>query len=120
MFARFAWNQWNWKESAFNKEMRFPSNELGEIIQDESEDVPNKYQNLINKFLMTRPKDDQDLFIKEVTKMHLYGMTYREIRDNTGICLDTIHKTIKKFKYDLHNYCGCDCESIDIVPAAEH
>ena len=120
MFARFAWNQWNWKESAFNKEMRFPSNELGEIIQDESEDVPNKYQNLINKFLMTRPKDDQDLFIKEVTKMHLYGMTYREIRDNTGICLDTIHKTIKKFKYDLHNYCGCDCESIDIVPVTEH
>ena len=46
MFARFAWNQWNWKESAFNKEMRFPSNELGEIIQDESEDVPNTYQNL--------------------------------------------------------------------------
>ena len=66
MFARFAWNQWNWKESAFNKEMRFPSNELGEIIQDESEDVPNKYQNLINSFLSTRPKDDQELFIKEV------------------------------------------------------
>jgi DNA-directed RNA polymerase specialized sigma24 family protein len=120
MFARFAWNQWNWKESAFNKEMRFPSNELGEMIQDESEDVPNKYQNLINTFLSTRPKDDQELFIKEVTKMHLYGMTYREIRDNTGICLDTIHKTIKKFKYDLYNYSGGDCESAAKLSTTEH
>ena len=112
MFARFAWNQWNWKESAFNKEMRFPSNELGEIIQDESEDVPNKYQELIHSFLNSMPKDDQELFIKEVTKMHLYGMTYREIKENTGLGLDTIHKTIKKFKYDLYNYSGGDCEVV--------
>jgi hypothetical protein len=102
------------------KKCAFLQMNLFEIAQDESEDVPNKYQNLINTFLSTRPKDDQDLFIKEVTKMHLYGMTYREIRDNTGICLDTIHKTIKKFKYDLYNYSGGDCESIDVLPAAEH
>jgi len=62
--------------------------------------------------LNSMPKDDQELFIKEVTKMHLYGMTYREIKENTGLGLDTIHKTIKKFKYDLYNYSGGDCESI--------
>ena len=44
--------------------------------------------------------------------MHLYGMTYREIKENTGLGLDTIHKTIKKFKYDLYNYSGGDCEVV--------
>jgi transposase len=66
------------------------------------------------------PKDDQELFIKEVTKMHLYGMTYREIKENTGLGLDTIHKTIKKFKHDLYFYSGGDCSELAKLPVAEH
>lgn len=119
MFARFAWNQWHWKESSFNKEMRFPQSELFDIVQDDTDDVPNQYQELMNSFINKIPKNDQELFIKEVTKMHLYGMTYREIRDNTGLHLETIHKAIKKFKYDLHNYRGGDCTVIDVVRTSE-
>jgi uncharacterized protein YerC len=40
----------------------------------------------------------------EITKMHLMGMTYREIRNETGISLDTIHLAIKQFKHDLSDY----------------
>jgi uncharacterized protein YerC len=112
MFARFAWNQWNWQQSEFNKTMRFPGLELIEIQDENCETIPNKYQDLMNDFINKIPKDDQELFVKEVTKMHLYGMTYREIKKNTGLHLDTIHKAIKKFKYDLHNYCGCDCSQL--------
>ena len=36
--------------------------------------------------------------------MHLMGMTYREIRNETGISLDTIHLAIKQFKNDLSDY----------------
>jgi transposase len=60
------------------------------------------------------PTDDQELFTKEITKMHLMGMTYREIRNETGISLDTIHLAIKQFKNDLfitYNYSNRDCKS---------
>ena len=100
------------QDSEFNRQFRFPANELTELADEQIEDVPNKYQELIHSFLNSMPKDDQELFIKEVTKMHLYGMTYREIKENTGLGLDTIHKTIKKFKYDLYNYSGGDCEVV--------
>jgi transposase len=66
------------------------------------------------------PKDDQELFIKEITKMHLYGMTYREIKKNTGLGLDTIHKTIKKFKYDLYNYRNGDGEGAPDLEPSEY
>jgi DNA-directed RNA polymerase specialized sigma24 family protein len=120
MFARFAWNQWNWRDSEFNRQFRFPANELTELADEQLEDVPNKYQELIHSFLNSMPKDDQELFIKEVTKMHLYGMTYREIKENTGLGLDTIHKTIKKFKHDLYFYSGGDCSELAKLPVAEH
>jgi DNA-directed RNA polymerase specialized sigma24 family protein len=119
MFARFAWNQWNWRDSEFNRQFRFPANELTELADEQLEDVPNKYQELIHSFLNSMPKDDQELFIKEVTKMHLYGMTYREIKENTGLGLDTIHKTIKKFKHDLYFYSGGDCQEFAKLPVAE-
>ena len=44
MFARFAWNQWNWRDSEFNRQFRFPANELTELADEQLEDVPNKYQ----------------------------------------------------------------------------
>lgn len=120
MFARFCWNQYNWPGSEFNKQFRFPAEELFEVVNNEDETKTNKYQDLIHDFLNKMPKDDQEMFIKEVTKMHLYGMTYREIKKNTGLGLDIIHKTIKKFKYDLYNYSSSDCQSSPGVQVAEY
>jgi hypothetical protein len=56
-----------------------------------------------------------DPFIKEITKMHLCGMTFRDIKELTGISLDTIHKTIKQFKNDLHDYSGGDCKGVNVL-----
>lgn len=118
MFARFCWNQYNWPGSEFNRQFRFPANELFEVANEDNEQDPNQYQELIHNFLNKMPKDDQELFIKEITKMHLYGMTYREIKKNTGLGLDTIHKAIKKFKYDLYNYRSSNGEgATDLEPS---
>jgi len=64
----------------------------------------SKYQQILDEFMDDNSENDQILFCKEITKMHLCGMTYREIRSLTGISLDTIHKAIKKFKNDLNNF----------------
>jgi len=120
MFARFCWNQYNWPGSEFNRQVRFPSSELFDVANEDDEQDPNEYQELIHNFLNKMPKDDQELFIKEITKMHLYGMTYREIKKNTGLGLDTIHKTIKKFKYDLYNYRNGDGEGAPELEPSEY
>ena len=120
MFARFCWNQYNWPGSEFNRRFRFPANELFDVANEDDEQDPNQYQELIHDFLNKMPKDDQELFIKEITKMHLYGMTYREIKKNTGLGLDTIHKTIKKFKYDLYNYRNGDGEGAPDLEPSEY
>jgi DNA-directed RNA polymerase specialized sigma24 family protein len=120
MFARFCWNQYNWPGSEFNRQFRFPANELFEVANEDNEQDPNEYQELIHNFLNKMPKDDQELFIKEITKMHLYGMTYREIKKNTGLGLDTIHKAIKKFKYDLYNYRSSNGEGAPDLEPSEY
>ena len=120
MFARFCWNQYNWPGSEFNRQFRFPANELFDVPNEDNEQDPNEYQELIHNFLNKMPKDDQELFIKEITKMHLYGMTYREIKKNTGLGLDTIHKAIKKFKYDLYNYRSSNGEGAPDLEPSEY
>jgi hypothetical protein len=49
------------------------------------------------------PEDDQELFCKELTKMHLYGMTYRDIKAETNLSLRVIHGAINQFKNDLYS-----------------
>jgi DNA-directed RNA polymerase specialized sigma24 family protein len=116
MFARFCWNQYNWRDSEFNKQFRFPGVELFDQAKPNDDELPeSEFKILLENYLEKLPSNDQELFIKEVTKMHLYGMTYREIKDNTGLSLDTIHKTIKQFKYDLFIYSDRPCESESIT-----
>jgi len=62
-----------------------------------------QYQQILDAYLEQSPDNDEELFCKEITKMRLMGMTYREIKGLTGINLDTINKAINKFKYDIHN-----------------
>lgn len=104
VFAKYAYNQYKWRDSTFNKQYRLHE-ELTEInIQTDDEYEVSEAQQLLDDYLHQSPTDDQELFTKEITKMHLMGMTYREIRTLTGISLDTIHLAIKQFKNDLYNY----------------
>lgn len=106
VFARYAYNQYNWRDSTFNKLFK-TYDELPDMESRQSNDEPYEVTNaqeLLDEYLHQSPEDDQKMFTKEITKMHLMGMTYREIRILTGISLDTIHLAIKQFKYDLSDY----------------
>lgn len=111
VFARWAYNQYNWKESKFNQlyrgSMLIP--EGFDKIADDDTYHETQYQQILDAYLEQSPDNDEELFCKEITKMRLMGMTYREIKGLTGINLDTINKAINKFKYDIHNsshFCG--------------
>jgi len=106
LFARYAYNQYNWRDSTFNKQFRL-NDPLPELYDKETDQEyhETEMQLLLDSYMDKSPEDDQELFTKEITRMHLMGMTYREIRNETGIALDTIHLAIKQFKNDLHiNY----------------
>ncbi len=106
VFARYAYNQYNWRDSTFNKLFK-TYDDLTDMDSRQSDDESyqvTKAQELLDDYLHQSPEDDQKMFTKEITKMHLMGMTYREIRTLTGISLDTIHLAIKQFKYDLSDY----------------
>lgn len=105
VFARWAYNQYNWKESKFNQLYRgsVPIPEGFDKIADDDGYNETQYQQILDTYLEQSPDNDEELFCKEITKMRLMGMTYREIKGLTGISLDTINKAINKFKYDLHH-----------------
>lgn len=105
VFARYAYNQYNWRDSTFNKHFRL-NDPLPDLYDKETDQDyhETEMQKLLDAYMDKSPCDDQELFTKEITKMHLMGMTYRDIRTLTGISLDTIHLAIKQFKYDLSDY----------------
>jgi len=114
VFARYAYNQYNWRDSTFNKHFRL-NDPLPDLYDKETDQDyhETEMQKLLDAYMDKSPCDDQELFTKEITKMHLMGMTYREIRNETGISLDTIHLAIKQFKNDLHityNNSNRDCQ----------
>lgn len=122
-FVRYAHNQWKWYHSDFNKLFRSSANtvELSQLIKEDneqllidpfSEEIIGEKEKFLNEYLDQSPTDDTDNFCREITKMYLYGMTYREIKSVTGISLDVIHKAIKQIKHDINdNYERRDSKS---------
>ena len=104
-FARFAYNQWKWPGSEFNKKFNPPIRLIpyeSDVASKETDEDISEYQQDLDKYMDKSPEDDQELFCKEITKMHLYGMTYRDIKAETNLPLRVIHGAIKQFKNDLH------------------
>jgi hypothetical protein len=106
-FAKFAYNQWTWKQSQFNRQyqrgitnVELPDSFTGKTDEEDF----TEYQDMLIQFLEAAPIDDSDMFCKEIAKMHMYGMTYRDIRNETDQSLQIIHQAIKQFKHDLYNY----------------
>ncbi len=105
-FVRFAYNQWNWYQSDFNKTFRGSANlvELSDLLPDDMDDMaPSALKLFFDAYMEQSPADETDIFCREITKMYLYGMTYREIMAETGISLNIIHKAIKQVKHDIHH-----------------
>ena len=105
-FAKFAYNQWTWQQSEFNRmyQRGITNVELPDSFTSKSDEDFSEYEDLLIQYIEMAPKDDNELFCKEIAKMHLYGMTYRDIRNETDLSLQTIHQAIKQFKYDLYNF----------------
>ena len=104
-FARFAYNQWKWPGSEFNKKFNPPIRLIpyeSDVASKETDEDISEYQQYLDSYMERSPEDDQELFCKEITKMHLYGMTYRDIKAETNLPLRVIHGAIKQFKNDLH------------------
>jgi hypothetical protein len=104
-FARFAYNQWKWPGSEFNKKFNPPIRLIpyeSDVASNETDEDISEYQQYLDSYMERSPEDDQELFCKEITKMHLYGMTYRDIKAETNLPLRVIHGAIKQFKNDLH------------------
>lgn len=106
-FARFAYNQWKWPGSEFNKKFNPPIRllpfETDVAFKETEDDDLSEYQCYLDNYMQKSPEDDQELFCKELTKMHLYGMTYRDIKAETNLPLRVIHGAIKQFKNDLYS-----------------
>ena len=104
-FARFAYNQWKWPGSEFNKKFNPPIRLIpyeSDVASKETDEDISEYQQYLDSYMERSPENDQELFCKEITKMHLYGMTYRDIKAETNLPLRVIHGAIKQFKNDLH------------------
>lgn len=118
MFSRIAWNQWTWQKSEFWKLYKTSFEELGDVAEIQDDVIESNYRKVLRDLLDGESENEQDLFKKEITKMHLCGMTFREIRHNTGISLDTIHRAIKQFKNDLFLHFSSNGTGIDDVQAS--
>ena len=107
-FARFAYNQYKWPGSDWNKQFNtmahMVSLDYDIPLQSDDDNEEEGHQKYLREYMDKESNDDQELFIKEVTRMHLYGMTFRDIKAQTGLSLRVIHSAIKQFKYEL--YCN--------------
>ena len=123
-FSRFAYNQWRWPESEFNKlfKQNYESAELDYIPYNDQNDIPTEQQLRLDEYLERYTADDTEIFCREVVKMYLCGMTYREIQSKVGLSLDIIHKSIKQFKYDFYNSVDGhrDGKGLDDSPSAKY
>lgn len=104
-FARCGYQQWNWKMSEFNRQYKTGFIELKEELtpQTEQDHSETKYQKFLRDYLELEADDLIDWYKKEMAKLFIQGMTYREIQNRTNINLRYISETIKQFKYDVFN-----------------
>lgn len=104
-FARCAYQQWNWYQSEFNRLYRCEFIELNEEITPEvyQEHNETKYQKFLRDYLDEQSSDLIEWYKKEIAKLFIQGMTYREIQSRTSINLRYISETIKQFKNDVRN-----------------
>ena len=101
-FTRLAHNQWNWQDSEFNKIHKPPFTELNEnLTPDKDQDnTESEYKKFLRDYVNEDSDDIVEWYKKEMAKLFMQGMTYREIQSKTSINLRYISETIKQFKYD--------------------
>jgi hypothetical protein len=107
-FARYAYQQYNWKSSAFNKQYASYNLDISEINIEKAQEEysENRYGNLLDEYFDEKSATDEEFFCKEIAKLVFQSMSYREIRDLTGISTRTIYSSIKQFGHDFRDFCS--------------
>lgn len=104
IFTSWCYYQWVWSDSAFRNLHRLEC-EYGvqcELTQREEEETPE--QKLLRDYIEESTNNVEDWAVKEIVKLRLQGMTFKEIRDKVRITDYTVNKAIEKFKDDFINY----------------
>lgn len=104
-FARCSYQQWNWRYSEFSRLYRMEFIELNEDITPhiEQEYSETKYQKFLRDYLEAEPNDLIEWYTKNIAKLVLQGVTYRQLQKDAKINKDYITQAIKKFKHDVLN-----------------
>lgn len=108
VFARYAYQQYNWPQSKFNKLYVNYSVDISQINYDKihEEYRESKYGGLLDEYFDEQTDNEQEFFCKEIAKLVFQSMTYREIAALTGINTKIICTSIKQFKHDFRNFCS--------------
>jgi hypothetical protein len=105
-FARCAYQQYNWKNSEFNRLYNpYFTSEFNDDISIEDDDIihNDKYRDFLNDYFEQSDGSPVDWYKKELVRMWLSGDTYRTISKNTTINIRYITEAIKQFKNDVYN-----------------
>lgn len=104
-FARTAYQQWNWYQSEFNRQYRCEFIELNEDITptEMTDQQESRYQKFLRDYLEEQSGDMVEWYKKEIAKLFIQGMTYREISKRTSINTRYILEAKKQFKNDVRN-----------------
>ena len=108
MFTKLAYNQWNWSGSEFHKEQgtfneTYSHDDLDYLKCEFSDNEETDRQRFLRDYLEQESSDVVEWYKKEIAKLILQGMTYREIQKNTKINLRYLSETIKQFIEDVHS-----------------
>lgn len=107
-FARYAYQQYNWKGSAFNKQYASYNLDISQINIEKAQEEyrENRYGLLLDEYFDQESATDEEFFCKEIAKLVFQSMSYREIERLTNINTRTIHSSLKQFKDDFRNFCS--------------
>lgn len=104
-FTTLATNQWRWCDSEFNKTYKQTYIELNENMTPDKEEefIESEYKKFLRDYLESDTTDLVEWYKKEMAKLFIQGMTYREIQSRTTINLRYISESLKQFKHDVSN-----------------
>lgn len=107
-FARWAYQQYNWKDSAFNKQYANYHLDIDSIDYDKIDEKyqESKYGRLIDEYFDQESATENEFFCKEIAKLVFQSMSYREIERLTGIRHDIVCNAVKQFRNDFRDFCS--------------
>jgi len=122
-FIGCAHRQWVLPQSEFNKlyrPLRYRTVEDYQFKDYDHETCENKYRDFLNEYLEKKPENLEKWYIRELVKLRMYGMTYRQIEKQAKINRAYVIEAIKQFKNDIINSYNESSNSVNIDPDGQN